>query len=464
MTAVTPRRALVVIALAICGLAQADDIYIADQNGCKTWNQRPQPNETVRWSGACKDGFIEGPGTLQWFEDGKLTSVNQTTYIAGKSNGYAKFSNLKEKFTYEGDVLNGQSHGYGEFRNIQTGMSYTGEFWEDNLHGLGEMVFADGRRLQGRWKENKRDGFFVETHTNGNIYQGLQTPVVQNFDGPATQIFPNGKRLNAIFHNGDVRADEPCQQLDTDGSVEIKGRLKREKKSGLLVCNSGFGANILEFLGLVTVQMNAYAAANGYAFHADPNNPFAMIGQIAGLQAQQRQQRQNQQQQMLQVQLMQQVANNTVSNVAPPAAANSSAADEIAALKAQLAERDRLLATAQQQNVSPPAQQHPPAARPRTPPPAAAPRASFEHSSGYESDGKGGLIFNVYVENTGEAVLTCDTRVTGLVWSATGGNNPQANHSDRRTSVVYAGRRQVVAGFSRVVANSGRYDTNCSRQ
>ena len=25
-------------------------------NGCKVWNARPRENETVTWSGACRDG------------------------------------------------------------------------------------------------------------------------------------------------------------------------------------------------------------------------------------------------------------------------------------------------------------------------------------------------------------------------------------------------------------------------
>src|SRR5688572_6678528 len=148
VTVVPARRLLFVIAFAICGLAQAEGVYVADQNGCKAWDATPATNQTARWSGACKDGFIEGPGTLQWFEDGELTAIEQSTFIAGKANGYSKYSDLKRKYAYEGDVLNGLAHGYGESRNIDEGRTLTGEFWEGNAHGLGEMVFANGTRLQ----------------------------------------------------------------------------------------------------------------------------------------------------------------------------------------------------------------------------------------------------------------------------------------------------------------------------
>jgi hypothetical protein len=175
------------------------------------------------------------------------------------------------------------------------------------------------------------------------------------------------------------------------------------------------------------------------------------MGQIAVLQAQQRQQRKQQQEHMFQTQLMLQAASAAVIHSPQPESANGSGTSEIAALKAQLAERDRQLAMTQQRQVT---RAEPNTPQPRQAPPRPAPKASFEHSSAYEQDGKGGLVFNVYIENTGDAV----------VWSASAGNNLQDNYSDRRTSVVYPGRRQVVAGFNRAVPNSGRYETGCHSQ
>jgi hypothetical protein len=33
--------------------------------GCKVWNPHPQPNETMRWSGACANGMAQGRGAAQ---------------------------------------------------------------------------------------------------------------------------------------------------------------------------------------------------------------------------------------------------------------------------------------------------------------------------------------------------------------------------------------------------------------
>jgi len=190
---------------------------------------------------------------------------------------------------------------------------------------------------------------------------------------------------------------------------------------------------------------------------ANASDPFAYIAQIAQMQAVQLQTRQAQAQ----------------AHAAAPSP-NPSANDEVVRLRAQLAEKDKQLAAAQQQQMTPPTPQFQTAPQPQQPttpqpstshqPQRAQPtrRASFVHSDGYVSDGAGGLVYQVAIENDGEVPVTCDTRVQGIVWSGgAGGNSLQSNYSDRRTSVVYPGRKQVVAGFSRVVANSGSYEVSC---
>ena len=38
---------------------------------CKVWNPNPEPNESVTWTGPCKDGYANGKGILFWTENGK---------------------------------------------------------------------------------------------------------------------------------------------------------------------------------------------------------------------------------------------------------------------------------------------------------------------------------------------------------------------------------------------------------
>jgi hypothetical protein len=45
-------------------LAQAGDWITDKKSGCKIWNPRPQPNETISYAGACKDGVANGHDTV----------------------------------------------------------------------------------------------------------------------------------------------------------------------------------------------------------------------------------------------------------------------------------------------------------------------------------------------------------------------------------------------------------------
>jgi hypothetical protein len=55
---------------------------------CKVWNPEPQADESVTWSGPCKDGFASGRGILKWTENGKPDVEFDGEYAEGKRNGH----------------------------------------------------------------------------------------------------------------------------------------------------------------------------------------------------------------------------------------------------------------------------------------------------------------------------------------------------------------------------------------
>ena len=59
----------------------------ATNKPCKIWNPEPQPNESVTWSGPCKDGLASGKGVLRWTENGKPDVQFDGQYANGKRNG-----------------------------------------------------------------------------------------------------------------------------------------------------------------------------------------------------------------------------------------------------------------------------------------------------------------------------------------------------------------------------------------
>jgi hypothetical protein len=61
--------ALACLAGAVTGALAGD--WIADRKtGCRVWNSNPTAQESLSWSGRCKDGLAEGAGVVQWFRDG----------------------------------------------------------------------------------------------------------------------------------------------------------------------------------------------------------------------------------------------------------------------------------------------------------------------------------------------------------------------------------------------------------
>lgn len=54
---------------------------------CKVWNPEPQPDESVTWSGECKEGLASGKGILRWTENGKPDVEFDGEYKNGKRNG-----------------------------------------------------------------------------------------------------------------------------------------------------------------------------------------------------------------------------------------------------------------------------------------------------------------------------------------------------------------------------------------
>ena len=71
------RAAPIALALAVLlatpALAQSRPPgWIADsKTGCRVWNEAPQANEAISWSGPCVGGVAEGRGVLHWFAGGQ---------------------------------------------------------------------------------------------------------------------------------------------------------------------------------------------------------------------------------------------------------------------------------------------------------------------------------------------------------------------------------------------------------
>ena len=128
-------------------------------DGCKVWNPHPTAGENIRWTGACKDGFVEGMGTLEWQRGGKTYERDEGQWRAGRQ-------------------ISG-SQGW-------PGGQYDGQFADSLPNGRGVLIFGDARY----------EGLFVNGKPNG---KGTLTNASGSFDGNwADGCFNDGKHRAAI--------------------------------------------------------------------------------------------------------------------------------------------------------------------------------------------------------------------------------------------------------------------------
>jgi len=116
--------------------------------GCKVWNPHPQPNETMRWSGACPNGFAQGRGAAQWFRGNLPFETDEGEWREGRQSGYG--TQVWPRGRYDGELVDGEPNGRGIL--IVQGVRYEGEFRNGKPNGSGSLTNANGI-FRGTWKD-----------------------------------------------------------------------------------------------------------------------------------------------------------------------------------------------------------------------------------------------------------------------------------------------------------------------
>ena len=150
-------------------------MLISDDRGCKVLNSNPQPNESITWSGNCRDGYADGQGVLQWFKDGKAGS------------------------RYEGNMVNGRSNGKG-INTYESGNRYDGDWVDGRRSGNGTMTWANGDRYEGNWANGIQSGKGTYTWANGGRSEGIfidgkfTNGIENDRDGAVVATYVNGQK------------------------------------------------------------------------------------------------------------------------------------------------------------------------------------------------------------------------------------------------------------------------------
>lgn len=127
------------------------------------------PDNEVSWSGACKDGYADGAGTLNWRAENKAKWKLEATLARGDIAGQATLTSGEA--TYIGTFKNGVPHGTGYFKSAD-GDQYEGGVVDGVREGPGQFVHKDGSTYDGHWKQGKRHGYGKAVFAIGGSYEG----------------------------------------------------------------------------------------------------------------------------------------------------------------------------------------------------------------------------------------------------------------------------------------------------
>lgn len=136
--------------------AQAQQGWITDANGCKIANPNPRPTESVKWNGACVDGFADGQGVMQWYSDSAPGPRYEGNLRRGVVSGRGKLT-LPDGSMYDGEWSDGKQQGTGTLTTAD-GTSYQGEWKNGEPDGRGTMRDASGQSVTGNWKAGRYIG------------------------------------------------------------------------------------------------------------------------------------------------------------------------------------------------------------------------------------------------------------------------------------------------------------------
>ena len=128
----------------------ADGIWVEPRPGCKVWLSANKLGDyTIQWVGPCRDGYANGPGTLNFLYTGEPAGWYAGPMNAGKFEGRGIRSHADGE-RYEGDWRDGRRNGQGTVK-FPNGTTYVGGFRDDKASGTGTLTDKNGTAFTGTW-------------------------------------------------------------------------------------------------------------------------------------------------------------------------------------------------------------------------------------------------------------------------------------------------------------------------
>ena len=99
--------ALTLISLSIFGQELQRKFITDKRTGCKVWNPYYSADDSISWTGNCKNKMADGSGTLTWFVQGKQEAQYIGMMQKGVPNGKGKYC-YADGFIQDGNFMDGE--------------------------------------------------------------------------------------------------------------------------------------------------------------------------------------------------------------------------------------------------------------------------------------------------------------------------------------------------------------------
>jgi hypothetical protein len=152
---------------ALC--APAPGAFFGKQD-CTFAVDEEKPVAGATWKGACKDGFADGEGQLEWRDQREEKAHYEGGMLRGHRHGAAYIS-YENGDQFEGHYLNGKRDGHGVLVEA-AGTEYDGQWKDGQENGQGARTYATGGRYAGQWQDGKFHGLGKASYIGGQTYEG----------------------------------------------------------------------------------------------------------------------------------------------------------------------------------------------------------------------------------------------------------------------------------------------------
>ncbi|MBJ7309733.1 hypothetical protein ACFOLJ_10950 [Rugamonas sp. CCM 8940] len=193
-------RPLFVLPLLLLSLQAraAEPQYLNAERDCRVAIGRPQPELSVTWDGACKDGYADGSGQLRWLLKGKPNGAYEGTLAKGLPNG-AGYRLRPDGSSEDGNFVDGRLCGAGVYLSAK-GDKLSATFEQGRPVGQVDYTTHEGDHYQGAWDGKAPHGQGTMSYALGGSYQGSWQH--GKMDGKGRISYPNDEQLDGDFEQG----------------------------------------------------------------------------------------------------------------------------------------------------------------------------------------------------------------------------------------------------------------------